>query len=274
MNRVPFFDAQVREAFWRLAGQFSLLLSFLFIVVELPPEWKNLGVVLGIVAGLALLYVAIWWQAQRTSQVSLTINDTLVHVKVGDIFAEPGLKVIAWNEYFDSIVDNRLVTATSLNGVFLRERVPDVAALDAAIATDAHLATRRLPSEPRPYGKAQRYELGSLMEYDGFLLLAFARYDAEQRGFLSIKDYTACMLTFWSEVELLYAGRSIVVPLMGAGITRFLGYSTITPQELLELMLITLKLSRLTLKSDCTVTFIVHDTTRPRINFHKLPTIV
>ncbi len=274
MNRVPFFDAQVREAFWRLAGQFSLLLSFLFIVVELPPEWKNLWVVLGIVAGLALLYVAIWWQAQRTSQVSLTINDTQVHVKVGDIFAEPGLKVIAWNEYFDSIVDNRLVTATSLNGVFLRERVPDVAALDAAIATDAHLAKRRLPSVPRPYGKAQRYELGSLIEYDGFLLLAFARYDEEQRGFLSIKDYTACMLTFWSEVELLYAGRSIVVPLMGAGITRFLGYSTITPQELLELMLVTLKLSRLTLKSDCAVTFIVHDTTRPRINFHKLPTIV
>jgi hypothetical protein len=274
MNRVPFFDAQVREAFWRLAGQFSLLLSFLFIVVELPPEWKNLWVVLGIVAGLALLYVAIWWQAQRTSQVSLTINDTQVHVKVGDIFAEPGLKVIAWNEYFDSIVDNRLVTATSLNGVFLRERVPDVAVLDAAIASDAHLATRRLPSVPRPYGKAQRYELGSLMEYDGFLLLAFARYDEEQRGFLSIKDYTACMLTFWSEVELLYAGRPIVVPLMGAGITRFLGYSTITPQELLELMLVTLKLSRLTLKSDCAVTFIVHDTTRPRINFHKLTTIV
>ena len=274
MNRVPFFDAQVREAFWRLAGQFSLLLSFLFIVVELPPEWKNLWVVLGIVAGLALLYVAIWWQAQRTSQVSLTINDTLVHVKVGDIFAEPGLKVIACNEYFDTIVDNRLVTATSLNGVFLRERVPDVAVLDAAIASDAHLATRRLPSVPRPYGKAQRYELGSLMEYDGFLLLAFARYDEEQRGFLSIKDYTACMLTFWSEVELLYAGRPIVVPLMGAGITRFLGYSTITPQELLELMLVTLKLSRLTLKSDCAVTFIVHDTTRPRINFHKLTTIV
>jgi hypothetical protein len=274
MNRVPFFDAQVRESFWRLAGQFSLLLSFLFIVVELPPEWKNLWVVLGIVAGLALLYVAIWWQAQRTSQVSLTINDTQVHVKVGDIFAEPGLKVIACNEYFDTIVDNRLVTATSLNGVFLRERVPDVAVLDAAIASDAHLATRRLPSVPRPYGKAQRYELGSLMEYDGFLLLAFARYDEEQRGFLSIKDYTACMLTFWSEVELLYAGRPIVVPLMGAGITRFLGYSTITPQELLELMLVTLKLSRLTLKSDCAVTFIVHDTTRPRINFHKLTTIV
>ena len=42
MNRVPLFDAQVREAFWRLAGQFSLLLSFLFIVVELPPEWNRL----------------------------------------------------------------------------------------------------------------------------------------------------------------------------------------------------------------------------------------
>lgn len=274
MNRVPLFDAQVRDVFWQLAGQFSLLVSFVLIVVEVPPEWKNVWMVLGVVLGLGLLYVSIWWQAQRTNQVTLRINDTAVHVKVGDIFAESGMKVIAWNEYFDSIVDNRLVTETSLNGVFLRHRVADIAALDAAIASDAHLAKRRVPSVPRPYGKAQRYELGSLMEYDGFFLLAFARYDEEQRGFLSIKDYTACMLTFWSEIELLYAGRSVVVPLMGAGITRFIGHSTMTPQELLELMIATLKLSRITLKSDCAITFVIHDTTRPRINFHRLQTLV
>jgi len=59
MNRVPLFDAQVRDVFWQLAGQFSLLVSFVLIVVEVPPELKNVWMVLGVVLGLGLLYVSI-----------------------------------------------------------------------------------------------------------------------------------------------------------------------------------------------------------------------
>jgi hypothetical protein len=57
---------------------------------------------------------------------------------------------------------------------------------------------------------------------------------------------------------------------MGAGITRFIGYSTISAQELLELMLYTLKLSRISLRPGTTITVVVRASTRQRINFFKL----
>ncbi len=270
MNRVSLWDVHVREEFWELTGKFSLVLSLLLVVVDIPSAYKSWPLLVGLLTFLMLIYVVTWWQAQRVVHVDMRINDTAVCVRVGDIFDQPGLKVIAFNEFFDTIVDNQLVAERSLNATFLRQHVADIAHLDHAIAHDAHLAVRRTRQVSRPHGNTQAYELGSICEYDGFLLTAFSRFDGEQRAFLSTKDYITCMLNFWQEVERVYAGRAVVVPLMGAGITRFIGYSTISAQELLELMLYTLKLSRVSLRPGTTMTFVVRASTRSRINFYKL----
>lgn len=270
MNRVALWDAHVRAQFWELTGKFSLVLSLLLVVIDIPSTAKSWPLLAGLLVVLIVIYLATWWQAQRLVQVDLDINGTAVCVRVGDIFDQPGLKIIAFNEFFDTIVDNQLVAERSLNATFLRQHVADIAHLDQAIAYDAHLAMRRTRQVPRPHGKTQAYELGSICVYQEFLLTAFSRVDGEQRAFLSTKDYITCMLNIWQEVDRVYAGRPIVVPLMGAGITRFIGYSTISAQELLELMLYTLKLSRISLRPGTTMTFVVRASTRNRINFYKL----
>ena len=46
-----------------------------------------------------------------------------VAIKTGDIFQQPGLKAIAFNEYFDTLVDNKVIGDTSLNGVFIQKHL-------------------------------------------------------------------------------------------------------------------------------------------------------
>lgn len=65
-------------------------------------------------------YLGVWAWSNRLNHVEINIEGTSVTVKVGDIFLQPGLKAIAFNEYFDTKVDNEIISENSLNGAFLR----------------------------------------------------------------------------------------------------------------------------------------------------------
>jgi len=67
------------------------------------------------------------------------INNSIVEVKAGDIFKEPGLKAIAFNEYFDTLVDEKIISSTTLNGKFIKQKITDIKSLDELIASDEFL---------------------------------------------------------------------------------------------------------------------------------------
>lgn len=46
-----------------------------------------------------------------------------VDVKVGDIFDQAALKIIAFNEYFDTPVDDVVISAKTLNGIYINNCV-------------------------------------------------------------------------------------------------------------------------------------------------------
>ncbi|MBM7539813.1 hypothetical protein JOE23_000055 [Amphibacillus cookii] len=52
-----------------------------------------------------------------------------------------------------------------------------------------------------------------------------------------MQDFIGCLLEFWNEIDIIYGGSTIVIPLLGSGITRFRGYENVSEQELLELLL-------------------------------------
>lgn len=55
-----------------------------------------------------------------SNHININVEGSDVTIKVGDIFQQPGLKVIAFNEYFDTQVDNRIIAESSLNGTFIK----------------------------------------------------------------------------------------------------------------------------------------------------------
>lgn len=94
----------------------------------------------------------------------------------------------------------------------------------------------------RRVGKQTRYELGSIVEFESYVLAAFTKFDMNNEAWISAKEYTEFWMQFWENIDKIYAGRTINIPLMGAGITRFKNGKP-SKQELLEVMLWTLKMS-------------------------------
>jgi len=85
-----------------------------------------------------------------------------------------------------------------------------------------------------------------------------------------MNDYINFLINLWNEIDIIYAGRSVTIPLLGSGITRFKEYNEITEQELLELLIWSFKLSRIKFTYPSKVSIVIHESKSDKINFYKL----
>lgn len=68
--------------------------------------------------------------------ISLNIRGIKVNIRKGDIFKANGWKVIAFNEYFDTQVDDVIIAHNTLNGKFIDNYVTDLNELNQIISSE------------------------------------------------------------------------------------------------------------------------------------------
>lgn len=145
-------------------------------------------------------------------------------IKLGDIFKEDGLKVIPFNEHFDTLVDEKIVSSKTLHGMFLNRYLynEERSEEDRRECSDRILDAKfnRDNVENMNDGRKISYKLGTIANYKDFLLVAFSKFDENEKAYLSSEDYDKCMMTMWENILKYYPGRKIVLPVMGSGITK------------------------------------------------------
>ena len=124
----------------------------------------------------------------------------------------------------------------------------------------------------RKQGKMTQYKLGSsILIDDEYILTAFSRFNKNNQAELTIQENVNFLLTFWNEINRLYAQRSVTVPVFGAGITRFKnGFEDIDINELLRIMIWTFKISKIKFAYPAKLTIIVHDDLLSQVNLYEL----
>ncbi len=270
--KVSFFDKRILHNFYGTLGVISVITSIVFLFVEIDTKYKT-AIGLTALVFLIVLYIWIWIHSNVRRVIRLKINTSEVEVKFGDIFSEQAdLKVIAFNEYFDTLVDDKVIAKSTLNGIFINEFFKDkVEELDGIISTDTHLREVIVAQNPARFaGKKTKYKLGTICVVNDYLLTALTHFDANNRAYLEINDYINCMLNFWNEVDRVYAGKTIALPVLGSGITRFKGYDNISDQELLELIIWTFKVSRIKFTYPSKVKIVIYKNKSDKTNLLKL----
>lgn len=269
--KVSLIDKQVRDAFLKVAAGIGTALSTFLLFVDIPGDWKRCSLV-GFAVLLLGTYLLIWCRANKLKEISIKIDGTTVTVKSGDIFNESGLKAIAFNEYFDTVVDNRLISEQSLNGIFLKSKLKgSIEELDAEIEGFPFEAGEVLQSEAsRSSGKTVRFKLGTIFVKDDYLLTAMSKFDASNRATLTMPEYLEFLINFWDKVNKVYAQRSVVAPIFGSGITRILGHRNISDEELLKIMLWTFRISEMRFKYPANLTIVVHKDKIDQVNLLDL----
>lgn len=269
--KVKIFDAQVRASFSRIAAGIGTALSTLLLFVNIPDSCK-LWSLIAFVILLAVVYLSLWWRSNALREIVIKIDGTTVTIKSGDIFLEEGLKAIAFNEYFDTVVDNKLISDRSLNGIYLKTKLNGtIEDLDTEIERhnfeEGEILQRGVP---RAAGKSVKFKLGTIFVKDDFLLTAMSKFDSSNRAYLTMPEYLEFLINFWDRVNKVYAQRSVVTPIFGSGITRIRGHRNISDEDLLKIMLWTFRISEMRFKYPAKLTIVVHKEKIDQINLLEL----
>ncbi|WP_339021827.1 macro domain-containing protein [Aeromonas salmonicida] len=267
MTKVSFVDRRVVESFLKITSAISATLSLLVLFIDIPSNNKTTygWIFIGF---LALIYSGIWVWSNRLNKIDINVEGSEVTIKVGDIFSETGLKAIAFNEYFDTIVDNKIISESSLNGIFIKKYLGDpVSKLDRHIENYFFDKSEKLESNPeRKFGKTLRYQIGTICVYRDFLLAAFTKFDDDNKAVLTMPEYLEFLINFWDKVNNVYAQKSVSTPVFGSGITRIKGHKTISDEDLLKIMLWTFRISEMRFKHPAKLTIVIHKDKIGKIN--------
>ncbi|HEL5321326.1 TPA: macro domain-containing protein [Stenotrophomonas maltophilia] len=267
MAKVSFRDKRVFKKFLEITSLASGTLSFVVIFIDIPAEWKiRAGWIF--LALLLITYLAIWIWSNNLNNIDINVEGSDVAIRTGDIFLQPGLKAIAFNEYFDTQVDNKVISETSLNGIFIQKhlRVP-TSELDRHIEDYAFDDGDFLEeNESRTHGKKKRYRLGTICLYEDYLLTAFSKFDENNKASLTMPEYLEFLINFWDKVNNVYAQRSVSVTIFGSGITRIKGHKNISDEDLLKIMLWTFRISEMRFKYPAKLTIVIHQDKIDQIN--------
>lgn len=267
MIKVSLFDRRVIENFLKITSGVSVALSMLVLFVDIPTARKTIygWLFIGL---LTLMYFMIWIWSNNLNKIDINVEGSEVTIKVGDIFLESGLKAIAFNEYFDTVVDNKIIAESSLNGIFIQKHLGEsISSLDGHIKNYSFDDSEKIETNSgRKLGKKDRYQIGTICIYKDFLLTAFTKFDDDNKAVLTMPEYLEFLINFWDKVNNVYAQQSINTPIFGSGITRIKGHKTISDEDLLKIMLWTFRISEMRFKYPAKLTIVIHKDKITKIN--------
>lgn len=267
MAKVNFFDTRIVKKFSDYTSTISTIFSLLLIFIDIPTENKiTLGIIF--LFTLSLLYFGIWLKSNNLTEVNLDVEGSIVTVKAGDLFLQDGFKVIAFNEYFDTQVDDNIISHKSLNGLYIDNHLSGpISDLDQSISNYNFDEDEILEvNQERKVGKKQKYSLGTIFVNEDYLLTAFSKFDDKNRAFLTMPDYLGFLINFWDKVNRIYAQKSVSVPIFGSGITRIKEHKNISDEDLLKIMLWTFRISEMRFKFPAKLTIVIHKDKINKIN--------
>ncbi len=265
--KVKLFNKDLWKNYLSILGTIGVFTSFLTIFITVPDDCKlSYGLIFLLI--ILLIYIFVLYKANHVSDIRLNVNGLNVRINYGDIFNSKGLKLIPFNEYFDTQVDNIIIAENTLNGKFIKKYYPNVSNLDTQISSKLQLKSFQ-KNESRALGKINKYELGTTIEVaDEFILTAFTHFDNENNAYLSKVEFLLCLNNMWKEINRIYAQRNINIPLLGSGISRI--GNDLKPQDYLEQILNSIKLSNIDNAYNTSVTIVLHESIQEHINLFTI----
>lgn len=189
---------------------------------------NNMAWYKAVIIRLALFAVVFWGVAISIyiiigciykNTVDLIIRKNNVTIKIGDLFNENAWRIIPVDTHFETRVDNIVISNISLHGQMVLEH-GDINSIKKIVADAANCQGIKQDKNGR-----YTFKLGTAIPYQGkdgyYIMVALTELNEanEARTYRAQYEYT--LMTIWKELNRVYAGRDISLPVLGSGLTRF-----------------------------------------------------
>lgn len=195
----------------------------------------------------------------KRTLVTITGDNYKIVVEYGNIFDKADCKkIINFDELYTTCIGEGPadIKADTICGQFLSAHQ----GVDFGTYINSYGATKsRKHSE---YQNQECYKSGSIIPWDDYLLLAFTKLDKAGIGRMSCEDFLNCLNLMWHELDNHHGSKSVAMPILGSGITRFQD-SSLKQQQLLDMIIASYKLSPYKLRNP----YVLHIVCRRDENF-------
>ena len=178
-----------------------------------------------IIVSIFILFIGIvyaWFQMCPSKSIQIHINESFpLQVEFGDLFEKKGVVVISVNEYFDTIVDNKIIATDTIHGKFIEQLFKGrISELDKKIEEALNnVKAEDVPN--RAVGKQKRYPLGTyavITEGENtYILVALTKFDANNHASIPLSEYGAIIQEIISIAATVANSRPVYMPLLGSG---------------------------------------------------------
>ena len=230
MNISTFFKLLTATKFKRLGKTFVSIFGLVWLFVEpgglFLPEWLNWGWwgYFGLVF-FSLLCAIVLNFPRRSVSRSLSSPDSIVEIKVGDLFDESGHLVIGTNDIFDTelgeIIDPLSVQGQFLTQIYLGDQKRLDADIDAALED---IKAIREKDTGKSKGKLWRYPIGTTLVLTSpdrrYFLNAYGYMSNDLRVKSTADDIWYSLSCLWEQVRLKGHGAGVAIPIIGTALAR------------------------------------------------------
>lgn len=203
----------------------ATLLSLFFAKDMSDSGWTWAIICLSFIVLICIIYASI--MIKKKKHIKLNFNPDLdIIVEQGDLFKKQGIIVIPVNEYFDTIVDEIIISSTSIHGMFInnlwRDRLTD---LQNRIDTElAKQQDKKISDDERTGGNPSKYPIGTCIDIkDGgntYVLFALTHFDKNQKAYTDSEEYDDVIKNLINHIENIAGARTVYMPVPGTGLSR------------------------------------------------------
>ncbi len=230
-------------AYALLTAIFTIVPEDCFKLVVMNDKWSDATNILInrlIICASIFVLANVGYYVYRKKRRKVTINENnySIQIEYGDLFSiNSGKIVIDFDECFTTQVGNApdKIKPESICGQYLSKH--PINNMDTLINA-AGVKPARGKSE---CNGQTRYNPGTIVPNNDFLLMAFAKLDKDGLGHLTYDEYLQCLDTLWQQFDKYHGTSDVYMPILGSKITRF--DKELTQQELLNIIISSYRLS-------------------------------
>ncbi len=223
---------------------------------------------------LTIIILTYFYITQKKCFINLKVNETTkLNISYGNLFDKKGITIIPVNDFFDTIVDDNIISKKTLHGIFINKYFKTKEDIEnLANQINRSLKQCEYIEENRKEGKGnkKRYQLGTtaIVEVNNkkFFLVAVSKFDiTTNRAMLKISDYPLVLSKMMEFIHNYSQGYQVNIPLIGGG---HLGIN-LTKEKLLEMIIFSIYTAeKIAILHG--INIVLHDSLKNEINLNRV----